>query len=146
MKWNSEPLNISSVIRFNEELGTHWYRICSTSRCPIWWLFKPKTPLIGGKKRAVQGALTRARQRALTPPEQLDGGLATAVAIFHITGIISQVLLLQGVDGQRNGHLLLSQMLLDHPAKQATKHTEWHFSSTWIEDSGQEESSSLCYI
>lgn len=40
------------------------------------------------------------RQRALTPPEELESGLATAVSIFHITGIISQVLLLQRVNSQ----------------------------------------------
>lgn len=58
------------------------------------------------------------RQRALTPSEELDGGLATAITILHITGIIAQVLLLQGVNCQGNGHFLLTKMLLDNPARQ----------------------------
>lgn len=62
------------------------------------------------------------RQRALTPLEELDGSLASAVTVFHITGIISQVLLLQRVNSQRNGHFLLTKMLLDHPATQRKTH------------------------
>lgn len=64
---------------------------------------------------------TGKRQRALTPPEELDGSLTAAVTIFHITGIIPQVVLLQGVNSQGNGHFLLTQMLLDNPARQTNQ-------------------------
>lgn len=67
------------------------------------------------------------RQRALTPSEELDGGLATAITILHITGIIAQVLLLQGVNCQGNGHFLLTKMLLDNPARQTNKRGNSHF-------------------
>lgn len=57
------------------------------------------------------------RQRALTPPEELDGCLATAITIFHITRIVSQVLLFQRVNSEGNGHFLFTKMFFDHSAK-----------------------------
>lgn len=48
---------------------------------------------------------------SLTPLAELDVGLSSAVAVFHITRVVSQVTLLHGVYGQRDGNLLLSQML-----------------------------------
>lgn len=61
---------------------------------------------------------TARRQRALTPSEELDGRLASAVPVLHITGIIPQVLLLQRVDSQGNGHFLFTEVLFDNPATQ----------------------------
>lgn len=60
-------------------------------------------------------------QGALTPPEELNGSLPTTVAVFHITRIVSQVLLLQGAYSQGNGHFLLAKMLLDDPATRGKK-------------------------
>lgn len=56
-------------------------------------------------------------QRALTAPEELNGGVTSAITVFNITGIIPQVLLLYGANSQGNCHFLLAEMLLDDPAR-----------------------------
>lgn len=54
---------------------------------------------------------------------ELDVGLPPPVAVLHVAGVVAQVVLLQRVDGQRDGHLLLPEVLPDCPAK-GTESTE----------------------
>lgn len=56
-------------------------------------------------------------QRALTAPEELNGGVTSAITIFNITGVIPQVVLLYRANSQGNRHFLLAEMLLDDPAQ-----------------------------
>lgn len=56
-------------------------------------------------------------QRALTSPEELNGGVTSAITIFHITGIIPQVFLLYGANSQGNCYFLLTEVLLEDPAR-----------------------------
>lgn len=65
----------------------------------------------------MQGFASIQSQRGLTAPEELNGGVTSAITIFHITGIIPQVLLLYGANSQGNGHFLLTEVLLDNPAR-----------------------------
>lgn len=48
---------------------------------------------------------------------ELDVGLSASVAILHVAGIVAKVALLQRVNGQRDGDLLLPQVLSDCPAR-----------------------------
>lgn len=119
----SQPLNISFVkcCSFYEELkqaavGMHRIRRRQAA--------SPSFESLPGKAKC-GGEIKSGRrdkcQGALTPPEELDGGLPTTVAVFHITRIVSQVLLLQGAYSQGNGHFLLAKMLLDDPATRGKK-------------------------
>lgn len=62
-------------------------------------------------------------QRALTAPQELNGGVTSAITIFHITGIVPKVFLLYGADGQGNCHLLLTKVLLEH-SERSTKNRQ----------------------
>lgn len=42
-------------------------------------------------------------------------GLSSPIAVFRITGIITQIYLLQWVYGQSNGHFLFTQVFSDGP-------------------------------
>lgn len=69
--------------------------------------------LLGNKMQSFSGDQS---QRALTAPEELNGGVTSAITVFNITGIIPQVLLLYGANSQGNRHFLLAEMFLDDPA------------------------------
>lgn len=47
---------------------------------------------------------------------ELDVSLPPPVAVFHVAGVVAQIALLQRVDGQRDGNLLLPEVLPDCPA------------------------------
>lgn len=71
----------------------------------------------------MQGLGSDQSQRALTAPEELNGGVTSAITIFHITGIIPQVFLLYGANSQGNCHFLLTEVLLEDPARPTKQ--EW---------------------
>lgn len=52
---------------------------------------------------------------------ELDVGLSPSVAVLDITRVVPEVVLLQSVDGQRDGHLLLPKVLSDCPAQKKKK-------------------------
>lgn len=52
----------------------------------------------------------------LTCLDELDEGLAPPVAVLHVAGVVPQVALLHRVNAQRDGDLLLPQVLADRPA------------------------------
>lgn len=71
----------------------------------------------------MQGLGSDQSQRALTAPEELNGGVTSAITIFHITGIIPQVVLLYGANSQGNCHFLLTEVLPEDPARPTKQ--EW---------------------
>lgn len=52
----------------------------------------------------------------LTLLDELDIRLPPPVAVLHVAWVIAEITLLQGVNGQRDGHFLLSEVLPDRPA------------------------------
>lgn len=59
---------------------------------------------------------------ALTFLGELDVGLFPSVAVLHIAGIVAEIALLQRVDGQGDGNLLLPQVLPDCPTRGGREH------------------------
>lgn len=59
---------------------------------------------------------------ALTFLGELDVGLSASVAVLHIAGVVAEVALLQGLDGERDGNLLFPKMLPDCPKGGRRKH------------------------
>lgn len=57
----------------------------------------------------------------LTLLDEFDVCLPPPVAVLHIAGVVAEVALLQGVDGQRDGNFLLSEVLPDCPAGGSTE-------------------------
>lgn len=59
-------------------------------------------------------------------------GLSSPIAVFRITGIITQICLLQWVYGQSNGHFLFTQVFSDGPGGE--KET-MSYCSPWVVES-----------